>query len=295
MFNDLVLHEIEWCSSHIHYVDEPGDHYTAPILSRGLLGIRDVGLAETYARRHELLFRKDLPESSFRFLDQSFSSYDESQRDAMNSASSGVDTQRLLKPFYDDPDTGPERIWSKSRLIDDWTILHKEYANNDGYRSERACGYVFWDEQRLQGAGWFDRDWDDWDPDHLIKVEEEIEINSPSLEEVYHSRKVRKELRSYGFKGYWEEGGVLDLELTKIRREIIERQTTCVSNGRQNPPPTWTYRDTTSCAIFKHCLYCQIKYHSRERLSQDAGWPRKAKAKAECEPARRSRVPGRPA
>ena len=281
MFNDLVLHEIEWCSSHIHYVDEPGDHYTAPILSRGLLGIRDVGLAETYARRHELLFRKDLPESSFRFLDQSFSSYDESQRDAMNSASSGVDTQRLLKPFYDDPDTGPERIWSKSRLIDDWTILHKEYANNDYYRSERACGYVFWDEQRLQGADWFDRDWDGWDPDHLIKVEEEIEINSPSLEEVDYSRKIRKELRHQGLKGYWEKGGALDMELTRMKEKAEERRTTCVSNGRQKPPPTWTYRDTTSCAIFKHCLYCEIKFTSRERLSQDAGWPTKAKADAD--------------
>ncbi len=146
-------------------MDQFDDADTEWLLSRGLRFNYNVSRAETYAQRYQLL-GCDIPKCTFSFLHEAIFSYGFLLLASNNPTSPKKMPKQPSKPFYNDPDPGPERIWKWSHETESRIGLSKEVE----YQSERACGYVFWDGERLDRTGWLDNNWDDM----VIEMVEEI-------------------------------------------------------------------------------------------------------------------------
>ncbi|KAH8650971.1 hypothetical protein BGZ60DRAFT_388725 [Tricladium varicosporioides] len=196
-FNDLALHDISWGAYKTSYVDEFDDLYTERILSRGLRDICNISHAETYLQRYELL-GCNMPNIANEFLHEAFVSYNSFLLTPDGSTSAIKRSKQPSTPFYHDPNLGPRKIWKWSHPNESRIDLAKERE----YMSERACGYVFWDEERLDRTGLLDKDW----ADTIIETEEKINSMAPSFKEEQQSWEARSALFKKGIRGYWEKG-----------------------------------------------------------------------------------------
>lgn len=181
----------------VSYADEFDNLHTEWVLSRGLRSIYDISRAETFAQRHQLLDHK-IPTAATDFLHEAFvcCNFMILQSDSSSTATSIY--QQPNKLLDCDPDLGPEKAWKWSHPDDSRAELSKE----EEYASERACGYVFWDEERLERSGLLDNDW----VDTIIKTEESVSAMAPTLEEEMESWHARSALFWQGVLGYWEKG-----------------------------------------------------------------------------------------
>jgi hypothetical protein len=188
---------VSWGAYHTSYVTEFDDLYTEWVLSRGLRSIYNVSRAETYLQRYQLL-GCNIPNIANAFLHEAFENYDFLLLEPDDSTNCNERSKQPNPPFYNDPDPGPEKIWKWSHPDEVRIGLSKEME----YRPERACGYVFWDEERLDKTGLLDEDW----ADIIIETEEEITSMAPTFEEEQQSWEARSVSFESGILGYWEKG-----------------------------------------------------------------------------------------
>ncbi|EMR62597.1 hypothetical protein UCREL1_10477 [Eutypa lata UCREL1] len=127
---------------------------------------------------------------------------------------------RLVAPAFNDLAVH-DIVWGKEHVTPEkawiWSHMHAygddlekaEIAmSNEIYRwAERACGYVFWSEERLDKTGLLDRDL----VDTPIRVKEEILEMSPTFEEQNESWKAREALWANGIRGYWDKREGLEI------------------------------------------------------------------------------------
>ena len=249
VYNELYFHDVEFHHRRLDYASSPDNDCTAAVLSRGLLHISAVSRANDYASRRMFFpVKSGLPPWVGPFLCESF----EAHEDRMWN----FETSRSPPPFYADSDAGPETTWFRSHDLDHGTFA---CANDRLFTPERACGYVFWDLERVQGAGWFDHDWHEHYHGAFIEFEEAIESNEPSIQEMHHSRAIREELEKWGFKGYWEKGGTLDRYMDQINQAKLdeeERLATCCTHGRTIPEWWRGSSDMANCAANNRCPFC---------------------------------------
>ncbi len=108
--------------------------------------------------------------------------------------------------FFNDPDPGPMRAWHWAYSGFPHPLRYQ--PNDYTFIPERACGYVFWDEERLVTTGFLDRDCDDIGEEmkKYYRKEEEMLLMVPSFEEQRRSVKVREVLFRKGLSGYCDIG-----------------------------------------------------------------------------------------
>lgn len=194
-FNDIALHDIYWGAFRTSCVDEFDDPYTESILSRGLRSIYSLSRAETYSQRHQLLGCK-IPNATTEFLHDAFACYNHMVLKSDYLATANRRPQQPSMPFDSDPDLGPERAWKWSHPDESRT----EFSNEAEYVFERACGYVFWDEERLVRNGLLNTHW----IDTTIEMEESVAALVPTLREQQESWKARSALFEKRILGYWK-------------------------------------------------------------------------------------------
>ncbi len=193
----MALHDIYWGDVNTLYVTEFHSEHTEKILSWGLRKIWKIAHAETYADRYELL-GPDVPAARFGFLHDAFVDHNPGLLGVDGAVGSDEAAKQDIV-LYNDPDAGPEKVWTWSHKMEERFGVVKELE----YKSMRDCGYIFWDEKRLDGTRLLDQDW--LDIDYEAGLDDETELVAPSYEEEMQSWKDRSALYRRGIHGYWEK------------------------------------------------------------------------------------------
>lgn len=168
MYNDLALHSIKGRCTARYY----GDARIEYLLARGLKEINEILLCNTWAERYDLpgFEPPDEPVSDFRgFLRKTFEYYEgHCLIEYCQMMGSHKDIQYPVG--RDTIEDGPRRTW-------DWVTQRWSGQPNFEARKRivlvmetarlRACGYVFWDEERMVELGWMNPTSMDWHSDAL--------------------------------------------------------------------------------------------------------------------------------
>ncbi|KAK2773081.1 hypothetical protein CKAH01_13625 [Colletotrichum kahawae] len=205
VFNDCALHDISWGQDEVRYAYDYDDGRVEWLLSRGLGYVNRVLHATSFHERWLLFGGRKVLEHDCNWLYQTFETYKNlfvaNRIGWMPSKTRCVKSDEIA---VDESISPVEKIWEWSHGeyyedSGDGRVRH-DVAMEDSFRSLRACGYVFWDEERLKRIGWFDQNVDDLELD----VGEEIYKSSPSLRLEIRSWIIRSNLFREGKTGYWD-------------------------------------------------------------------------------------------
>ncbi|KAK1851225.1 hypothetical protein CCHR01_06160 [Colletotrichum chrysophilum] len=172
VYNDLALHSTKGCRTALYY----GDARIEYLLARGLKEINEISLCNTWTERYDLLGfdRPDEPVCDFGgFLRETFEYY-EGHCLIECSQMTGAHKGTHYPVGRDTTEDGPRRTW-------DWVTQRWSGQPNFEARKRivlvmetarlRACGYVFWDEERMVELGWMNPTSMDWHSDALRVID----------------------------------------------------------------------------------------------------------------------------
>ncbi|KAF5511720.1 hypothetical protein CGCS363_v002560 [Colletotrichum siamense] len=205
VFNDCALHDISWGWDEVRYAYDYEDGRVEWVLSRGLVHVNRVLHATSFHERWLLFGGRKVLEHDCNWLYQTFETYKNlfvaNRIGWMPSKTRHVKSEETA---LEDSISPVEKIWewSHGEFYEDSGDGRYRYdmAMEDPFRPLRACGYVFWGEERVKRIGWFDQNVDDLELD----VGEEIYKNSPSLRLEIRSWIIRSNLFQEGKTGYWD-------------------------------------------------------------------------------------------
>ncbi|KAI0377876.1 hypothetical protein F5Y04DRAFT_263451 [Hypomontagnella monticulosa] len=209
--DDIASHDVVWGSIEV----EPALNYASPevqaIMSSGLASVYRIATAKTYAERHKLLYQRNGPDRSDKFLYRALKRYSEVN---MRRGSS-----RALFTAGQDRDGGPQDAW-------EWA--HTNCAPRvQAYRLDRTglrrWGYVFWDRARLEEISLFK---EPFRPPRYVSEEHEVDDDFEA------SWRARKRVARAGGTGYWSATDQSQIVFAKRRQPVYHRR----GQPRVGPP-----------------------------------------------------------
>jgi len=175
-YDDVVYHDVAWGTIKV----EPAMNLASPeiqaILSTGLSSVYRLATAETYAARHELLYRWGGPRRKDDFFYEGLARRFPARFPSL--------------PPYLDLDLGPRRAW-------EWAYASSRRNMKIYHRSRevlRRWGYVFRDKARLDDIALFDKP--------FVPPRLPPERHEPS-DEFTDTWWAREEISRAGGSGYW--------------------------------------------------------------------------------------------
>ncbi|OTB13372.1 hypothetical protein K445DRAFT_14044 [Daldinia sp. EC12] len=191
-FNDIARHDVVWGEHSIELDTSFDDAMIQDLLASGLERILQIASAKSYREREALLTVFEMPPGVnnvfLMYYFEGIEELDPEEDDALDILEAPA--------FFPDEDIGAEQIWRMSLNYDP----SRDFAIYDALDwTYRECGYVFWDQERLQALGALTPPWK--------PAERSPQNYSPiSLKEVYDSWRERSAIYKRGGRGCWSKG-----------------------------------------------------------------------------------------
>ncbi|KAI2784300.1 hypothetical protein F4815DRAFT_455298 [Daldinia loculata] len=190
-FNEIARHDVVWGGEYSVDFDANIDDKTIQhLLTLGLERILLIASARSYRDREALLRIEEMPPKE----NSVFLSYCLAEINKLNPYEG--DGAAILKApaFFLDEDSGAEQIWKIS--LEYAPSRHFAIYNELDW-PYRECGYVFWDQERLQALGALKPAW---------KPAEQLAYNSTvDMEEMQSSWDERTSIYNRGGRGFWSK------------------------------------------------------------------------------------------
>ncbi|KAI1152023.1 hypothetical protein F4825DRAFT_462154 [Nemania diffusa] len=149
IFNEMAEHDVYWGALLVEPARGFGDARLQSFYFKGLVSLESIMKAETYDRQHELLdaWRSPYapPRNLYRALkDFSYEACDE-HASVSNYESSRDYALKVQRPYFEDPDDGPFRVWKWAHE----SVSLRRSVYQEGQAKLRQWGYVMWDRARV--------------------------------------------------------------------------------------------------------------------------------------------------
>ncbi|KAK6956990.1 hypothetical protein Daesc_002274 [Daldinia eschscholtzii] len=191
-FNEVAQHDVVWGEHSIELETTFDDAMIQDLLASGLERILQIASAKSYREREALLTVFEMPPG----VNNVFLMYYFEGIEELNPEEDDALDILEAPAFFPDEDIGAEQIWRISLDYDP----SRDFAIYDALDwTYRECGYVFWDQERLQALGALTPPWK--------PAERSPQNYSPiPLQEVYDSWRERSAIYKRGGRGYWSKG-----------------------------------------------------------------------------------------
>ncbi|KAF2795333.1 hypothetical protein K505DRAFT_302244 [Melanomma pulvis-pyrius CBS 109.77] len=202
-FNDVAEHDIDWGAVRVDYGDDISTGFIQYALSMGLVKIHQIITAQTFEARRKLLRSDDkiYPNFNLEFL---FDCLEHASRNGLNHTplqryTTEDNATHLRKPFFDDPDSGPESCWRWAHA-EDYVV---NFVNSPWRISLRKWGYVMWDRATLDSWKVLQTR---WDAPSMSERRAATELRAKLRAEQEFSFRRRYDIQRAGGSGWWSVG-----------------------------------------------------------------------------------------